>query len=61
MWPLIATHLMEESINDVLSFLHRHGVSARTRIVKDKRESEGLFGFARVIDAYLTVSRFMSN
>jgi nucleotide-binding universal stress UspA family protein len=51
-----ANTLTRESINDVAAFLLRHGVKARSEIIRDKHESESLIRFARSIDAELVVS-----
>ena len=51
-----ADTLTQESIVDVVAFLHRHGVKALSKIVEDKHESEGLLGFARQVGAELVVS-----
>jgi nucleotide-binding universal stress UspA family protein len=51
-----ADTLTQESIDDVCAFLRRHGVTARSKIIKDKHESESLLTFARSIDAELVIS-----
>ena len=48
--------LTRESIDDVLAFLRRHGVKARSQIIDDRHESESLLRFVRSIDAELIVS-----
>ncbi|CAN7705461.1 universal stress protein [Phyllobacterium sp. LjRoot231] len=51
-----ADMLTQESIDDVCAFLHRHGVTARSEIIKDRHESESLLRFARQMGAELVVS-----
>jgi nucleotide-binding universal stress UspA family protein len=51
-----ADTLTQESVDDVCAFLRRHGVTARSEIIKDKHESESLLTFARSIDAELVIS-----
>lgn len=46
----------QESIDGILEFLRRHGVKARSEIIKDKHESQSLMSFARTVDAELVVS-----
>lgn len=51
-----ADMLTQESIDDVTAFLLRHGIKARSEIIKDKHESESLISFARQVNAELVVS-----
>jgi nucleotide-binding universal stress UspA family protein len=46
----------QESMDDVIAFLRRHGVKAHSEIIKDKHESESLLSFARQVEAELVVS-----
>ncbi|MEK1889704.1 MAG: universal stress protein, partial [Phyllobacterium sp.] len=46
----------QESVDGILGFLRRHGVKARSEIIKDKHESQSLMSFARAVDAELVVS-----
>jgi nucleotide-binding universal stress UspA family protein len=46
----------QESIDGILAFLRRHGVKARSEIIKDKHENQSLMSFARTVDAELVVS-----
>ena len=48
--------LTQESIDDVCAFLRRHGVTARSEIIKDRHESESLLRFARQMGAELVIS-----
>ena len=48
--------LTQESMDDVLAFLRRHGVTARSQIIKDRHERESLLTFARSIGAELIIS-----
>jgi nucleotide-binding universal stress UspA family protein len=51
-----ADNLTQESIDDVCAFLRRHGVTARSEIIKDKHESESLVRFAKQMGAELVIS-----
>ncbi|MEK1891017.1 MAG: universal stress protein [Phyllobacterium sp.] len=51
-----ADTLTQESLDDVVTFLHRHGVKALSKIIEDKHESESLLTFARSIEAELIIS-----
>jgi nucleotide-binding universal stress UspA family protein len=48
--------LTQGSIDDVCAFLRRHGVTARSEIIKDRHESESLLRFARQMGAELVIS-----
>ena len=45
-----------ESIDDVRSFLRRHGVRSRGEVIRDKREAESILDFARSAEAELVIS-----
>ncbi|PSH70046.1 universal stress protein [Phyllobacterium brassicacearum] len=46
---------IKQSLNDVTTYLLRHGVNARSEIIQEKHESRALLQFARFIDAELVV------
>ncbi|MET3649202.1 universal stress protein [Phyllobacterium ifriqiyense] len=48
--------LTQEGMDDVCMFLRRHGVTARSEILKEKHESESLLSFIRQADAELVIS-----
>lgn len=51
-----ADTLTQECLDDVCTFLRRHGIAARSKIIRDKHESESLLSFIRQVDAELVVS-----
>ncbi|MEK1887294.1 MAG: universal stress protein [Phyllobacterium sp.] len=48
--------LAQESMSDVLAFLRRHGVTASSKIIENKHESESLVRFAKQMGAELVIS-----
>lgn len=51
-----ADTLTQECLDDVCTFLRRHGIAARSEIITDKHESESLLNFIRQAEAELVVS-----
>ncbi len=51
-----ADMLTQECLDDVCTFLHRHGIAARSEILTDKHEGDSLLSFIRHEEAEIVIS-----